>query len=77
MKLIHMEPPKRDASDALAVLDQLRAQVISGQVVAFAAVAIETDDTTTGWCSSTTSVSRLRTIGAISTLLHSFQSGDL
>lgn len=60
---------------ALKIVDDLREAVYSGKIVAFAAVGIEADDATMMWCSSTEDVSRLRTMGAISNLLHHYQHG--
>lgn len=62
---------------ALGVIDDLREKVASGQVVAFAAVGIEEDDTTLAWSSCTQDVSRLRVIGAIAHLGHSYSHGDV
>lgn len=60
----------------VAIIDELREGMISGRFVAFAAVGIEPDDNTYMMCGATENVSRLRTIGAISALLHSFMHGD-
>lgn len=62
---------------ALQVLDDLREKVISGEIVAFAAVGIAPDDGTLAWCSATQDVSRLRVIGAIAHLGHMYSHGDV
>lgn len=67
---------KPDAKEALGIIDDLRKRVASGEIIAFAVVGIEPDDTTRMWTSCTKFVSRLRTIGAISTLLHHYTAGD-
>lgn len=62
--------------NALEVVDDLRRAVLSGRVVAFAAVGIEENDATIAWSSCTQDVSRLRVIGAIAHLGHSYAHGD-
>lgn len=62
--------------NALEVIDDLREKVLKGQIVAFAAVGVETDDTTMMWASCTENVSRLRMMGAISHLEHSYAHGE-
>ncbi len=59
---------------ALEILDELRAKIESGEIIAFAAVGIEPDDITFSWTASTRPVSRLRMIGAIGSLFHCFQA---
>jgi len=61
---------------ALEVLDGLRNAVLSGQVISFAAVGVEPDDTTRMWASSTTPVSRLRMIGALAHMHHAYMHGE-
>lgn len=70
MTTIHAIKPATDTASALEVLDRLREQVLSGQVVAFAGVAIEPDDVTTRWQFTTRPVTKLRMLGAISSLQH-------
>lgn len=72
MKIVTIQPRQPDIKDALEVIDQLRAQIVDGRCIAFSAVSIEPDDTTTAWCSSTQPVSRLRMMGAITSLLHGY-----
>jgi len=62
--------------EALNILDALREDVLHGRVAAFAAVGIAEDDTTYMYTSSTKSVSRLRVIGAIAHLGHSYSHGE-
>lgn len=57
---------------ALDVIDDLRARVVAGDVIAFAAVGVEPDDGTYIWMSATENVSRLRMIGALNHMAHSF-----
>lgn len=61
---------------ALGVIDDLREKVASGQIVAFAAVGIEPDDSTMMWASCTADVSRLRVIGAMSHMQHMYLHGE-
>lgn len=64
--------PVNDTANALDVLDDLRAKIISGQVIAFCAVGVEPDDTTSEWCATTRPVTRLRMMGAIQSLALNF-----
>lgn len=77
MTILSIAPKALDTKDMLDVLEQLRAQVVSGRTVAFAAVTIEPDDTCCAWFGSAAGVSRLRMQGGISQLLHNFLSGDV
>lgn len=77
MKLLTIAPKQIDTRDMLDVVDQLRAQIESGKVVAFAAVTIEPDDTCSAWLGAGASVSRLRMQGGIAQLMHNFLSGDV
>lgn len=67
--------PKREQGkqQLLDVIDSLREAVASGRVVAFAAVAIEPDNTTAQWSGCTHGVTNLRLIGAVARLLHGVQ----
>jgi len=69
---IHAITPALSTDEALAVIDDLRAKVESGQVIAFAAVGIEPGDETMTWQATTRPVTRLRVMGAMTHLLHSF-----
>jgi hypothetical protein len=62
--------PATDTKSALEVLDVLREQVLSGQVIAFVAAAIEPDDTTTRFQATTRPVTKLRMLGAVASLNH-------
>jgi hypothetical protein len=72
MSTIHALPPTISTEEALAVIDDLRAKVESGQVIAFAAVGIEPGDETMSWQASVRPVTRLRMMGAIWNLLQCF-----
>lgn len=63
----------------LAVVDDLRARIESGQFIAFAAVALDVGDACYAYAGSDPAehVSRLRMQGAISQLLHDYLSGEL
>jgi hypothetical protein len=69
--------PQKDVSSALDVIDDLRAAVVAGRVVAFAAVAIEREDVLRTWSAATEPVSRLRMMGAIASLQHCYHAGDI
>lgn len=77
MKLMTIAPKTLDTKDMLEVLDQLRAQIESGQTVAFAAVTIEPNDACRAWFGAGTSVSHLRMQGGIAQLMHNFLNGDV
>lgn len=57
---------------ALQVLDDLREKLRTGQIVAFCGVGVEADDTTMMWATATENVSRLRMMGALRHLEHSY-----
>lgn len=65
--------PKREKGKQklLSILDDLRAKVESGEIVAFAAVGIQPDDVTLSWQGCTHGVTNLRLVGAVACLLHS------
>jgi hypothetical protein len=69
--------PKRESSkaEALAIIDQLRAQIESGEAVCFAGVTINAADQVAAWSCTTQPVSRLRTMGAVSHLLACMHAG--
>lgn len=62
--------------EALAVIDALREAVASGEIVAVAAVGIERDDVTRLWTTTTRPVTRLRIIGAMHHMLHTYSHMD-
>ncbi len=72
-------PPVSDKTDLLDVLQTLKERIESGQVVAFAAAAIDANDACYGFAGAdkAASVSRLRVQGAISQLLHDYIAGEL
>lgn len=72
--VLSLVQPVHDKSEALAVIDSLRAAVESGEVKAFACVGIEPNHNTQMWASSTQPTSRLELIGAMHHLLHSYES---
>lgn len=74
-KLVEL-PAAQNKDAALEVLDRLRADIVPGRVAAFYGVSVDHDDTTECWCASTTRVSRLRMMGAVSYLLACMHSGE-
>ena len=73
-KVLSIAAPVVDMTDALAVLDSLRAAVEAGEIVAFACVGIEPDDCTRMWSSATRPTTRLKIIGAMAHMLHSYEA---
>jgi hypothetical protein len=69
------KPP--DTGDMLSVIDDLRARIVAGDVVAFVAAGIDKTDCALGWSGSTGGVSRLRIMGAIANLQHQYNAGAL
>lgn len=59
-----------DIKNMLDVLDELRANIVSGKVIAYAAVSIAPDDEASIYSGASAHVSRLRMLGGIS-FLHS------
>lgn len=74
-KLVQL-PAALDKAASLEVLDRLRAAIEDGRVAAFYAVTIGHDDSTEAWCGQVVPTSRLRSMGAVSHLLHCMHSGD-
>lgn len=72
-KVLSLVQPVQDKSDALAVIDSLRAAVESGEIKAFACVGIEPDHSTKAWQACTQQTTRLEMIGAMYHLLHSYE----
>lgn len=64
-------------AEALAVIDQLRAQIESGEAIAFVGATLSRADGIFGWATTTEPVSRLRMMGAIAHLTASYHAGDL
>lgn len=75
MQVVKFEGIAPDKQRALDVLDDLRKKIESGQVIAFAAVGIEPDDSTLFWTAATLGVSRLRLLGAMAHLQHCYHDG--
>ena len=71
--VLSIAPKVVDKSDALEVLDSLRAAIEDGQIKAFACVGIEPDNCTRMWSSSTEPTSRLEMIGAMYHMLHCYE----
>lgn len=65
-----------DKAGALAVLDDMRAQVLSGDIVAFAGASIYTDDSTSAFTGNVTGKRRLHFMGAVAHLLHKLTSSE-
>lgn len=74
-RLVHL-PAAMDKAESLDVIDKLRAKIESGEVVCFIGVTIEPDDSVEMWSASTTRVSRLRSMGAVSHLLACLHAGE-
>lgn len=70
-------PRVADKTDMLETLDALREKIISGELVAFAAVAINEQDETYAFQATERHVTVLRQIGAVSYLLHCIQTGEV
>jgi hypothetical protein len=77
VKIVEFQPKGRDVKDALDVIDDLRQAIVEGRIVAFAGVGISAEDETTAWVTRTQSFTRLRMMGALATLTHSFHAGDI
>lgn len=71
--VLSLTRPVQDKSEALAVIDSLRAAVESGEIKAFACVGIEPDQSTKMWASCTRRTTRLEMIGAMFHMLHSYE----
>lgn len=71
--MIHELKPTPD--DLLATIDLIRSAIEAGEVVAFAGVTIAPDDEITAWTGETRPVTKLRVLGAIAGLLHSYFDG--
>lgn len=75
--VLALAPKVIDRADALEVLDSLKAAVEKGEIIAFAVVGLEEDDTTRMWSAAIRGVSRLRMLGGIYTLLHNYTNHDV
>lgn len=65
----------QDPAAMLSALDDLRAAIERGEVVAFVAAGIDASDLARGWCGSVGGVTRLRMMGAIASLTHTYGAG--
>jgi hypothetical protein len=70
-------PTAASRDDMYEVLDKLRAEVDSGTIVAFVGVGLTETDECRAFIATQRHVSRLRTYGAVSHLLHCLQSGEV
>ena len=79
MKVIQMSTGKSvdDRSNLLEVCDALRENIESGEVVAFIAATVAIDDTVKGYSAAAGGVTRLRVMGALASLMHSYHNGAL
>lgn len=76
-KIVKLVPRKRlveasDLAENLKILDNLRADLISGKIVSISGVCIAPDDATYSFNCVMGRVSKLRTTGALATALHMF-----
>lgn len=67
----------RKSTNLLETLDAIRERIAKGEVVALSAVLVTQDDTTIGYTASVGGVTRLRMLGALATLNHSYLNGEL
>ena len=72
--VIRLVQPVVDKTEALEVIDDLRAAVERGEVKAFACVAIAPDHSTRMWRSCTRPTTFLEIIGAAYHLLHNLEN---
>ena len=77
LKLVMLNPAEVSTEEALQVLDDLRAAVESGEVVAFLAAAVTPTDEVLSYSATTRGVSRLRTIGAMTCTIAAMTSGEV
>jgi hypothetical protein len=75
VRIVPIPLPTSTKEDALAVIEDLRVAIESGEIIAFAAVGVEPDDCTRMWSTSTRPVTRLRMMGAMHNLLHHYTDG--
>lgn len=69
LKVVPMKLATADKAAALAIIDQLRAEIESGRYVGFIGVTIADNDETAAWCATLKPITRLRMQGAVSSLL--------
>lgn len=64
--------------ESLTVLDDLRAGIVAGEVVAFCAVGIKRDDGTAMWLANVGKAkTNLQMMGAVANLLLHYWNGDI
>lgn len=64
--------------ESLTVLDDLRAGILSGEIVAFCAVGIKRDDGTAMWLANVAKAkTNLQMMGAVTNLMLHFWNGDI
>lgn len=66
-----------DTKAALEVIDEMRRAIAAGELVAFVAAGITAGDVSLGYSGGIGGVTRLRMMGAIANLQHSYHSGAL
>lgn len=75
--ILQLVPHAPDKTAMLEVLEDLRRKVEAGEIIAFVTVGLQPDDETLGWSGSIGGVTRLRVMGAIASLQHSYHDGAL
>lgn len=67
-----------NAAEAISVLDDLRKEIESGEVVAFCAVGVKRDDGTAMWVANVAKAkSNLQMMGALTNLMLHYWQGDI
>ena len=66
--------PLPSKEDCLSAIDDLRAKIEDGSVVAFAAIGIEPNDVVTTWIGSSRPTTRLKILGAVHNLAYYVQT---
>lgn len=78
MKVVEFKGSGISPQEAVEVLDQLRADIVAGKVVCFAAVGIDKDDGTTMWMGNVgKKKTNLQLLGALENLKLHFWNGDI
>jgi len=76
MKLVTDNGSRPSMESVGNTLHKLETDIIDGRLIAFACVGIDVSDNTFIYVDSVLPVSRLRLIGAMNHLLHSYEDGD-
>lgn len=76
MKVVSLDTAGSTA-EAVAVLDELRAHIESGEVVAFFVAAVSPSDEVSAYSATTRGVSRLRMIGAMTMAVSAMTNGEV